>query len=207
MNPAKEVHAINRDALVESPLNTSSYVHSVIGNKISSRILNQAKQNFELLFSEPLLRQDPSLLELERWTTGYFEEHQPHFTNRSILGFIRECHGDLHCGNIVFWNGKWVPFDGVEFNPEYFWIDVVSDIAFLAMDMNALGHPELSAALLNAYMEETGDYHSIKILRWYLVYRALVRAKVAVMRARQANQVQRRNIRTFVHLLASPHYP
>ena len=162
-------------------------------NAISSRILDQAKQNFELLFSEPLLRQDPSLLELERWTTCYFDDHRPHFTNRSNLGFIRECHGDLHCGNIVFWNDKWVPFDGVEFNSEYNWIDVASDIAFLSMDLQELGHPELSAALLNAYMEETGDYHSITVLRWYLVYRALVRAKVAVMRARQVNQVQRLN--------------
>ena len=111
--------------------------------------------------------------------------------NRTRDGYIRECHGDLHCGNIVLWKGGWIPFDGIEFNVEFAWIDVASDIAFLVMDLRELGYPELSAAFLNAYLEQTGDYQSLSVLRWYLVYRALVRAKVAVMRARQKNQVER----------------
>ena len=155
------------------------------------RIFDQAKQNFELLLSEPLLRHDPVIQQLEHWTSAYFTDNRPHFMNRAFNGFVRECHGDLHCGNIVFWNGHWVPFDGIEFNSKYSWIDVVSDIAFLAMDLQELGHAELSAAFLNAYLEQTGDYQALSILRWYLVYRALVRAKVAVMQARQQNQVLR----------------
>lgn len=161
------------------------------GSAIASKILDQAKQNCDLLLSEPLLIQEPMLIELEKWTTTYFGSHQPEFTNRANHGFIRECHGDLHCSNIVLWNGQWVPFDGIEFNSEYTWIDVISDVAFLVMDLKELGHPELSAAFLNAYLEETGDYQSISVLRWYLVYRALVRAKVALMRARQLSQSHR----------------
>lgn len=155
------------------------------------KILDQANQNVELLVSEPLLGQDPIIQRLENWTAVYFESHRQHFMDRANIGCIRECHGDLHCGNIVFWKGHWVPFDGIEFNSEYSWIDVISDIAFLVMDLQELGHPELSAAFLNAYLEEAGDYSSLSVLRWYLVYRALVRAKVAVMRARQQNQVER----------------
>ena len=158
---------------------------------LAPKILSQAKQNFEFLFSEPLLCQDKVIQEMEKWTTTYFENHRQDFDNRTKYGATRECHGDLHCGNIVFWQGHWVPFDGIEFNAEYSWIDVMNDIAFLVMDLQKNGHPELSAVFLNAYLEQTGDYQSLAVLNWYLVYRALVRAKVAVMLARQLNQVQR----------------
>ncbi len=158
---------------------------------IVSRIFDQAKQNFDFLRSEPLLRQDPVIQELENWTVSYFANHRQDFLNREWNGFIRECHGDLHCGNVVFWNCNWVPFDGIEFNSEYTWIDVASDVALFAMDLQELGHPELTAAFLNAYLEQTGDFQALSVLRWYLVYRALVRAKAEVIRARQLNQVQR----------------
>ncbi len=156
-----------------------------------SKIFDQAKENFELLLDEPLLRQDPILQRLESWTVSYFASHEALFKTRTLDGFIRECHGDLHCGNIVFWAGHWVPFDGIEFNHEFSWIDLASDISFLIMDLQERGHPDLSAVFLNAYLEQTGDYRCLSVLRWYLVYRALVRAKVEVMRARQIHQVQR----------------
>jgi uncharacterized protein len=98
---------------------------------------------------------------------------------------VRECHGDLHCNNIVKWAQHWVPFDGIEFNADLSWIDVVNDAAFLMMDLQARGHPELASLWINAYLEATGDYEGLKVLRWYLVYRALVRAKVAAMREHQ----------------------
>lgn len=158
-----------------------------------ARISEQAKENFDLLLTEPLLRRDPIIQNLENWTAKYLENHRFLFKNRQLGGFIRECHGDLHCNNIVFWAGHWLPFDGIEFNTELSWIDVLSDIAFLVMDLQELGHAELSAAFLNAYLEQTGDYHALSVLRWYLVYRALVRAKVAVLRARQQHQVLRLN--------------
>ncbi len=158
---------------------------------VVARIYSQSKENFDLLLSEPLLRQDPLIRKMDQWAQDYFDEHREDFVNRAMDGFIRECHGDLHCSNIVHWNGNWVPFDGIEFNSELSSIDVVSDIAFLVMDLRELAHPELSAALLNAYLEQTGDYAAMRVLRWYLVYRALVRAKVAVMRARQMNGVER----------------
>ena len=157
----------------------------------TSEILAHAQQNFDLLLSEPLLGETPVVRQLEKWTLTYFENHRQHFVDRSIQGFIRECHGDLHCGNIAFWRGQWVPFDGIEFNTQFSWIDVISDIAFLVMDLRELGHPELAAIFLNAYLEQTGDFQSLSVLRWYLVYRAMVRAKVAVLLARQRNKDER----------------
>src|SRR5690606_40895403 len=106
-----------------------------------------------------------------------------------------ECHGDLHLGNIVLWerpsygDGEMVSpvmlFDCIEFNPALRWIDVMSDAAFLMMDLTERGRPEFAARFCNRYLEETGDYGGLAVLKWYLVYRALVRAKVAVLRAAQ----------------------
>ncbi len=62
------------------------------------------------------------------------------------------------------------------------------------MDLEKRGYSELAAAFLNAYLEHTGDYQSLSVLRWYLVYRALVRAKVSVMRSRQEHEVQRLSV-------------
>ena len=160
-------------------------------DELVPRIFEQAKQNVQLLLDEPSLRQDPTVRLLENWTDDYFESHREQLLMRARCGFIRECHGDLHCANVVYWKDHFVPFDGIEFNSEYAWIDVISDVAFLVMDLKELRHPELSSAFLNAYLEQTGDYRALMVLRWYLVYRALVRSKVALLRARQLNDGQR----------------
>ncbi|TWU46145.1 hypothetical protein Poly51_55400 [Rubripirellula tenax] len=120
---------------------------------------------------------------LHRWSDEFFSGHLAVFSQRVDDGFIRECHGDLHLGNVVLWNGSFVPFDGIEFNERLRWIDVLSDAAFLAMDFAACGHQDLSRSFINAYLERTGDYDSLILLRWFLVYRSLVRALAASMRS------------------------
>ncbi len=125
---------------------------------------------------------------LEQWSTEFFEQHRGLFAQRAENGFIRECHGDLHLQNVILWRGRLTPFDGIEFNDEFRWIDLLSDAAFLAMDFAARGHDDLSHIFINAYLENTGDYNALPVLRWYLVFRALVRAKVALIRAGQTDQ-------------------
>ncbi|WP_051057975.1 bifunctional aminoglycoside phosphotransferase/ATP-binding protein [Rhodopirellula baltica] len=119
---------------------------------------------------------------LRDWTNEFFRENFQRLTNRINGGFIRACHGDLHADNIIDWRGKLRPFDGIEFNDQLRWIDVLSDASFLAMDLSARGHLDLSRLFLNAYLERTGDYRSLSLLRFFLVYRALVRALTASMR-------------------------
>jgi aminoglycoside phosphotransferase family enzyme/predicted kinase len=119
------------------------------------------------------------------WTRTYFDQHRRVLLQRVANGFIRECHGDLHLENIVRWQGELLPFDGIEFNEEFRWIDVISDAAFVAMDFAARERLDLSRTFINAYLERTGDHASLAVLRWYLVYRALIRAKVAAIRFAQ----------------------
>ena len=97
-------------------------------------------------------------------------------------GFVREVHGDLHLANLVRWRGRVRAFDCIEFDPALRWIDVLSDAAFLVMDLAYRGRRDLAYAFLNRYLETTGDYRGLPVLRYYLVYRALVRAKIAAIR-------------------------
>lgn len=107
------------------------------------------------------------------------------FAARLRAGFVRECHGDLHLGNLLLLEDRVVPFDGIEFNDDLRWIDVLSEVAFTVMDLNARGRPGQAWRLLNAYLARTGDYCGAAVLPFYLGYRAMVRAKVASIRLRQ----------------------
>ena len=107
------------------------------------------------------------------------------FHARLQQGFVRECHGDLHLGNIAVIDGEITIFDCIEFNDAMRWIDVMSEVAFTAMDLEDRGHAALGHRFVNAYVEITGDYAGLAVLRFYLVYRALVRAKIALLRAIQ----------------------
>ena len=100
-------------------------------------------------------------------------------------GYVRECHGDLHLGNITLIDGKVTLFDCIEFNPELRWIDVFSDVAFLVMDLDDRHYRNFAFHFLNAYLHRSGDYQGLGVLRYYMVYRALVRAKVAMLRRQQ----------------------
>ncbi|MBK7473013.1 MAG: phosphotransferase [Betaproteobacteria bacterium] len=129
----------------------------------------------------------PGLDRLRQWTESESAALAGTFLRRRAGGFVRECHGDLHLDNIALVDGEITPFDGIEFNDELRWIDVMNEIAFLLMDLRYRGRPDLAARFLNAWLEHTGDYPGLAVLRYYVVYRALVRAKVAFLRAAQGH--------------------
>ncbi|CAI8834921.1 AAA family ATPase [Methylococcus capsulatus] len=103
------------------------------------------------------------------------------FLARKREGYVRECHGDLHLANIALIGDKPVPFDAIEFNPALRWIDVISELAFLAMDLEARGLCRLATRLVNGYLAVTGDYGGMALWHYYLRYRAMVRAKIAAL--------------------------
>jgi len=127
----------------------------------------------------------PELERLRRWTRDEQARLKPTFEARKREGYVRECHGDLHLGNIALIGGEPTPFDGIEFNEALRWIDVMNEVAFLVMDLLDRRLARLAYRFLNDYLEHTGDYAGLAVLRFYLVYRALVRAKVACIRAHQ----------------------
>lgn len=127
----------------------------------------------------------PTVQALAQWCAAQGAALAPVFAARLQQGWVRECHGDLHLGNLVLLAGAPVLFDAIEFNPALRWIDVVADVAFLVMDLHAHGRADLGGRFLNAWLEHTGDYAGLAVLRYYCVYRALVRARVAGVRLAQ----------------------
>ena len=122
---------------------------------------------------------------LEAWGRREAARLRDAMQRRRREGCVRECHGDLHLGNLVRIGDRVLPFDCIEFNPHLRWIDLMSEIAFLYMDLAHRGLDRQARRFLNLYLQRTGDYGGLALLPYYLVYRALVRAKVAILRLAQ----------------------
>jgi aminoglycoside phosphotransferase family enzyme/predicted kinase len=130
-------------------------------------------------------RQASAVRAVGTWTRAAALRLKAVFTQRYHAGRVRECHGDLHLANLYRRGQRIIPFDGLEFDRDLRTIDVASDLAFLAMDLVARERPDLAYAFLNSWLQETGDYQALTVLRFYLVYRAMVRVKVASVRLAQ----------------------
>lgn len=150
-----------------------------------STIIQDAFDNFEFLMNCDLLQHPTLLAELHNWTTRASDQLTPTFEARQQSSRIRECHGDLHLENIIYWHDQLIPFDGIEFSEHLRWIDVQNDAAFTSMDLAFHGYQAYAHRFTNAYLEHGGDYQGLTVLRWYEVYRAMVRAKVCLLRAQQ----------------------
>ena len=128
---------------------------------------------------------DIDWLALRAWLDGQQQALAPLWEQRQRDGRVRECHGDLHLANVLQLAGEATAFDGIEFDDALRWIDVLDDIAFLAMDLLAHGQRALAFRFVNAYLEASGDYDGLPALRFYMVCRALVRAQVTAIGERQ----------------------
>lgn len=116
--------------------------------------------------------------ETKRFTDAFFGERRELFEHRIQNNRIRECHGDLHLGNICLWNEKIWLFDCIEFNEPFRFVDVMFDIAYAVMDLELVNRSDLSNAYLNTYLEQTGDWEGLQVLPIYLNRQSYVRAKV-----------------------------
>jgi len=148
--------------------------------------LEPALQNFVQLAPLVEAQSDRDALDaLRDWTRAEHGRAMAAMAARRAAGRVRECHGDLHLGNLVLLEGRATPFDCIEFNPALRWTDVMSEVAFLVMDLVDHAQDALAHRFLDAYLAATGDYEGLAVLPFHLVYRAMVRAKVTCIRAHQ----------------------
>ncbi len=131
------------------------------------------------LQSQPMA---PQLAALRHWLARQAEVLRPVWAARREAGQVRECHGDLHLANATVFEGEVMAFDCIEFDPALRWIDVMNDVAFMVMDLVAHGRRDLAFRFLDAWLEVTGDHDGLRVLRYYMVARALVRARVGALR-------------------------
>ncbi len=127
------------------------------------------------------------LEELRQWSLDCLVANGDQFRKRKRDGFVRECHGDMHLANMAYMDDKVTIFDALEFNPDLRWIDVMSEVAFVVMDLIHHQRPDLASVFLSSYLEGSADHEGLNLLRHFLVYRAMVRAKVSAIRASQEN--------------------
>ncbi|HEY8024930.1 MAG TPA: AAA family ATPase [Burkholderiaceae bacterium] len=129
-----------------------------------------------------------NLDQLFEWCRRECSAKSQHIDRRAIDGFVRECHGDLHLANIVILNGDAAFFDCIEFSDVLRCIDVINDMAFIAMDLCAHQRSDLCYLFINVYLELTGDYEGVLALRLYIVHRALIRHYVTLLRQQKAEK-------------------
>lgn len=151
-----------------------------------AHIVQPAIDNFsELMRCLPRGALRDRLPALRRWTESQATALAECMRSRKAAGWVRECHGDLHLGNLLWRNGRVQLFDCIEFNEDLRWMDVASDIAFLSIDLQAHGLPGMANWFVDEVLSLSGDYASARLLRFYAAYRAMVRAKVAALRGAQ----------------------
>jgi uncharacterized protein len=121
---------------------------------------------------------------LERFAHGYITANARTFQTRAINGHVREGHGDLRAEHVLV-DGQVQIVDCVEFDPSLRELDVADDLAFLVLDLAAHGGERFGGALVQAYRDAGGDPGDGSLLAFYAAYRALVRAKVALVRYSQ----------------------
>ncbi len=147
-------------------------------------IAAEVRENFASLRSVAKDPEPPGVVaELADWSERQLAALAGEIAERRATGQVRECHGDLHLRNLAWVDGEPLAFDCIEFSEELRWIDVINEIAFLVMDLHACGQPHMAWHFANAWLERSGDYAGVSMLRFYLVYRALVRAKVSALAA------------------------
>ena len=154
----------------------------------AARVMEPITTNLAVLdrlVSDP--DQRDQLQKHRRWTQAQQHHLWARLEARHQDGEIRECHGDLHCGNIrLTHQGELEVFDAIDFNPNLRWIDPISEMAFLVMDLQIHNARSLAITALNSWLECTGAYAGMDLWPWYHAYRAMVRAKVSALQIEQS---------------------
>lgn len=159
-----------------SKTTTSDYIRSF-------GVVDQVRQAFDENFEQteqyiggPQTQQQFD--ETKAYCNRFFAEQADLFQQRIQADRIRECHGDLHLRNIAYWKNKLLLFDCIEFNEPFRFVDVMYDVAYIVMDLEARQRRDLSTLFLNTYTEQAGDWAGLQVLPIYVSRQTYVRAKV-----------------------------
>jgi aminoglycoside phosphotransferase family enzyme/predicted kinase len=117
----------------------------------------------------------------------YLAGREPLFARRIAEGRAVDGHGDLLADDIFMLDDGPRVLDCVEFDDRLRRGDTLADVAFLAMDLERLGRPDLAELFLASYREHAADAWPPSLAHHHIAYRAQVRAKVAAIRARQGD--------------------
>jgi uncharacterized protein len=173
------IHACLPAAMRESPWATPARVGALVLGNLAECV--QAASTFRSAATVERLR--ASLWEC-------LDSVRDCMAARRVAGRVRECHGDLHARNVVRRDATLVAFDCLEFEPEFRWIDVADEVAFLLADLSSRDRPDHAHAFLSGYLAASGDYRACRLLPLYQAHRSLIRAKVTALGATGADEAE-----------------
>lgn len=130
----------------------------------------------------------------------YLTNRKPLFDARIEDGWVRECHGDLIADDIFCLDDGPRIIDCLAFNDDWRFIDVLNDIAFLAIDLHRLAGPSAAQQLMEWYREFTNARYPASLAHHFVAYRGHVRTKVACLRLAQGDKSRVDIARTLHHL-------
>lgn len=143
-----------------------------------SVIRKNTEENFDQLIPYLSRTLDKALhAHLAEYTRHALQEHSLAFISRANHDHIRDCHGDIHAGNICLTDQISI-YDCIEFNDRFRYSDTIADIAFLIMDLEYNGYLRFARILSDVYQQASKDDGLEQLLDFYKVYRAVVRGKV-----------------------------
>ena len=178
---------IDRIARIIADFHSKAETNKRISEFGSSSIETNWKENFEQteeFVGVTLSAEDFKLIRGK--INAFMKNNVLLFEKRKTEGRIRDCHGDVHSGNIFVTNGIYI-FDAIEFNERIRFTDVAADVAFLAMDLDFRERPNLSSFFVERYVEYSGDRELMRLLPFYKCYRAYVRGKVTSFELKDPN--------------------
>lgn len=155
-------------------------------------LFNDIKTSKDLVKKKVGASHAETIKEAIKWSDSFLKQHTDRFQQRIDQGMLRDVHGDLHSGNVFLYN-KPVIFDCIEFNDKYRQIDVLYEVAFMCMDLEAFQHPELAKVFLNTYSNNFPCFEVEEdqaIFNYFKCLRANVRAKVHALSIRQGQEDQ-----------------
>lgn len=147
------------------------------------RLRVSTNENFEQTKSqigESISR--PAYDALRYYTNRFYDQNEALLHRRRAGGFIVDGHGDLRLEHVHLTDERVCIYDCIEFNERFRRLDVANDVAFLAMDLDFHGRPDLGRRLVDRVSQQLGDPHVTDLIDFYKSYRAYVRGKVEGMR-------------------------
>lgn len=156
-------------------------------NKISKFALPQClkkkfDENFETLAK---LGKIDSIFEFK--LNSFLKDNYHLFNCRIKESKIRDIHGDLYLKNIFIIGNRFYLYDRIEFNDSLRYADVVEDVAHLAMDLDYHQQKDLREYFILQYIKKSKDKNIINLVYFMMCYKACVRTKVSLFRAREVN--------------------
>lgn len=126
--------------------------------------------------------------DIRTYVDRFVRQQAPLLEQRVADGHVRDGHGDLHAASICIDDGQILLFDSLQFAPRYRCADLASEVAFLAMDLEYHGRTDLAWGFVDSYVRASRDDGLLRLLDFYICYRAYVRGKVRSLRLAQTEQ-------------------